>query len=452
MEIAGVSMDRKYLKILIITSYFPPANSIASLRPYSWAKYWSRAGHDVTVLTVPQGSISLGSTISTKGFKVIEVPIPGMKLFLKLFGPRYNENTTSSGGMAHDKTSISKTIKKFLWQMLIGFRNRYGIFHTCRMPDLFDLWGKAALGAVKNQHWNLVISTAGPYSVHRPAYHLKKSGIADFWISDWRDLWTDNHIYPGLPGFRSIERFLEKRWSRNSDAITTVSEPLAAVLRTKYGNKVHVIYNGFDPEDYANLPAENIFPHDNVFRIVYTGTIYTGKQDPSPLFKAVHKLYLQRKVNPELLKIIFCGGNSDVRELARKHGVENFVEYAGFLPRQQALHMQRDANMLLFLEFESEKVKGILTGKLFEYLFAGPPIIGVGLDEDSSVGLLLKQTGRGKCFGINEIKISEELKNDFSGKNSKALLINKINYKNISKFSRKEQSEKMLNILKLRGR
>jgi len=40
-----------FMKILILTSAFPPLNVISSSRPYSWAKYWSRLGHEVTVVT-----------------------------------------------------------------------------------------------------------------------------------------------------------------------------------------------------------------------------------------------------------------------------------------------------------------------------------------------------------------------------------------------------------------
>ena len=333
--------------------------------------------------------------------------------------------------------------------MLSPFQQQYGIFMACRMPDWMDIWGGIAFNCVKNRNWDLVVSTAWPYGVHRPAYRLKKTGKAAYWISDWRDLWTDNHMFPGLPGFRSIERFLERRWSQAADAITTVSEPLAETLRQKYGNEVHVIYNGFDPEDYENLPAERIFPDDGLFRIVYTGSIYVGQRNPTPLFEAVHNLHIQGVLYPNQLKIVFCGMNSDVSDLARKHLVEDFVEYAGFLPRQQALRMQRDADILLFLEFESEKVKGILTGKLFEYLFAGPTIWAVGVDKNSSSGLLLEMTGRGKCFGKNIDKIVEAIciRMTKSVNPNSTCLASKVNYQSIEVFSREEQSKRMLRLV-----
>ena len=98
------------------------------------------------------------------------------------------------------------------------------------------------------------------------------------------------------------------------------------------------------------------------------------------------------------------------------------------------------------MEYESENVQGILTGKLFEYLFAGPPIIGVGVSDNSSVGQLLKRTGRGICLGINSDIIAEELIRRISEKHASSQ--KKImNFKSISEYSRKEQSEKMLRIL-----
>lgn len=64
-------MDKKY-KILIITHYFPPINAIASHRPYSWAKYWSRMGNDITVLTTKKEPKSNDLNLDCSFFKVIE--------------------------------------------------------------------------------------------------------------------------------------------------------------------------------------------------------------------------------------------------------------------------------------------------------------------------------------------------------------------------------------------
>ncbi|RMG05815.1 MAG: hypothetical protein D6735_04915 [Acidobacteria bacterium] len=63
-------------KILIVTAFFPPQNSIASLRSYSWAKYWSQSGYNVTVLTTPKTLHYANINIPKADYQVLEIPIP----------------------------------------------------------------------------------------------------------------------------------------------------------------------------------------------------------------------------------------------------------------------------------------------------------------------------------------------------------------------------------------
>jgi len=310
-----------------------------------------------------------------------------------------------------------------------------------------DFWSGAAVKALSGRKWDLVVSTAGPYSVHSPAYRLKKKGLAKCWIADWRDLWVDNHMFPGLPVFRTIEKFLERRWCQFADVITTVSEPLADVLRVKYGEKVVVIYNGFDADDYNSLPVERAFPDDGVFRIVYTGSIYQKRQDPTLLFRVLKNLANSNIVSSHDVKVVFCGNNADVSVIAEKEGVADFVEYLGFLKRDEALHMQRDASVLLLLEFESEEYKGVLTGKLFEYLYAGPIIWAVGVSTDSSIGRILDETKRGVAFGSDAVLLQDELLAALSCRNAGLTKYLHLSCPNIKKFSRQIQAENILNLV-----
>lgn len=434
------------MKILIVAVYFPPQNSVASLRPYSWAKYWSRDGHDVTVLTTRKPEHPTDSPYPFTGFEVREVEMP---LFNRLRGVLGKKNTAQ---VAASKNVVKST----LFSALLGrinrtirhFQNKNGILNACRMPDLTDLWAARAFQSVSSEQWDLVVSTAWPYPVHQVAYRLRRHGMAKKWVADWRDIWIGNHLYPGLFPFTLIEKYLEKQWMKAADAITTVSEPLAEILRKRYGDKVTVIYNGFDPEDYENLPPEKAYPQDGTFRIVYTGSIYPGWQDPSPLFEAISILKKEGKITPDRLQVIFYGNNADMTPLASKFNIAEFVQYGGFIPRQQALHYQRDADALLFLEFESKSLQGILTGKLFEYLFAGPPILAVGAGVDGSVSKLITQTKQGISFGRDIIKISESIEGILNVKNP--LLLDKKargKHTSILYYTREAQSNKLMNLI-----
>lgn len=382
--------------------------------------------------------------MSRDGINVIEVPIPGLQAILKVFGrgsPKDLAGTPSNAG-ASEIGGLKTQLRN--WQQLV--QKKTGILSSCRMPDLLDIWGFAAFEKAKSEKWDLVVSTAGPYSVHAPAYALRRRGIARKWIADWRDLWVDNHIFPGVIGFRTIERALEKRWSRCADVITTVSPPLANLLIKKYGEKVHVIYNGFDADDYTNLPSESIFPNDGVMRIVYTGTIYPKNHDPQSLFRAISELAAEGRIDQNQLQLIFCGRNTDIQLLAAHAGVAPYVRCLGLVPREDALRMQRDADLLLFFEFQSDKVEGILSGKIFEYLFAGPRVLALGGASNSSVSQLLSETRRGISVGsdIQEIK-NELLRMKANSRSDIGQLLKKDERLNF--YSRCVQSERMLSLI-----
>jgi glycosyltransferase involved in cell wall biosynthesis len=395
------------MRILIVTVFFPPKNSIASLRPYSWAKHFARLGHEVTVLTTKKLADTNETQMPCDDFQVIEVGVPGMSILSGFLG---SSRKPAAAPSINDKSNILTRIKQAVVRCSRRWQQTYGIMYACRMPEIHDLWLIPASRRIPSGKWDLVITTAWPYSVHVLGWLLKRTNRTSIWIADWRDLWTENHLYPGWPVFRSIERWLERLFNNTADCITTVSAPLATSLNRQARNRrVEVIYNGYDEDDYRALPSQRIFPDDDKLRIVYTGTIYPGKRDPSPLFAAIARLHQQGQLSPDKIELLFASKLLDVHALAAQMGVAAFVSAPGFLPRPTALRMQRDADALLFLEFEAPGVEGILTGKLFEYLHAGPPVLALGVSPASTAGALIQDTGKGWALGNDVDKICEWL-------------------------------------------
>jgi glycosyltransferase involved in cell wall biosynthesis len=382
------------LRILIISTFFPPLNSIASLRPYSWAKRWSAQGHDVHILTTAKEedpSVALNYPLS--GFNLIEVPMPAFYSRLK-------------GG---NKPSSSEGKKSWTRSLFDHLRFRKGIFNAARMPDFTDAWAFKAFRAVKDHTWDLVVSTAGPYTVHLVAHRLKKKQRTKKWVADYRDTWSNNYLYPGIFPLNLFERWLEKHILQSSDLITTVSVPFANTFSQQYPHlQVGTIENGFDPEDLADLSPASIFPDAGIVRIVHTGSIYAGKRDPTPLFQAIQRMAQDPMQHALLnrLQVVFAGPRqANLEELIKKHQVEKWVAQVGFVSRSDALRMQRDAHALLFLAWNDPTVDGVLTGKIFEYLFSGTPIMSVGSTELEAAQQLIHEAKAGiSLFSVSEIE------------------------------------------------
>ena len=377
------------MRILIISTFFPPLNSIASLRPYSFAKYWSLAGHEVTVLTLAHdASDSAALHCPTSSFSVLEVAHPP-------FISKLKRAQTSSAG--------KETKPSFKQKCLHYFRFKKGILNACRMPDLADFWIAPALRASKTlPTQDLVISTSGPYATHIIAHKIKKRGQAKRWVADFRDTWSDSFLYPGLFPFNWIEKKLETFLMRRADAISIVSEPLSLSFKERFGQeKVMVIENGFDPEDLGELPQERVFPNDEKLRIVHTGSVYLGKRDPTDLFLAIANGLKNPKTHAlfQKIEVHFVGmRQANILDLIEKFSLQEQIKLTGHVPRKQALAMQRDADLLLFLPWTDPSVDGILTGKLFEYLSSKTPIISVGASSFEAAQRLIQEAAAGVSF------------------------------------------------------
>ncbi len=432
------------MRILIITVFFPPLNSIASHRPYSWAKYWTLAGHEVTVATTPKvASADCNLNLTNPGFQLIEIPTLN---FISRMQANYHQKTTPN------KTSFSfkALIKKGLTKIYHYLRYQKGIFNASRLPDFTDLWIRPALRVLeKEKPWDLIVTTAGPYAVHIIGSQLKKKGLTKKWVADFRDLWADNHIYPGLFPFNQLEGWLEKKTLKRADLLTVVTEPWAEKLRARHTNlPVKVIENGFEPADLELLPKESIFSADSKLRIVHTGMVYREKQALPLFFEAIQQLKQQAQTAQLVnkLEVLFVGPHlAFVKELSLLYGIEELVKELGFVKREQALAMQRDAALLLFLPWSEAKGTGtgLMSGKIYEYLYAQTPVLAISQQTKQVAQEWIKEQQIGVvCHTVKEVKeyLETFLKQEASQKN-------RINPLTLEKFSRKTLALKLLSYL-----
>ena len=436
-------------RILIISTYFPPQPSIASLRVYSFAKYWAMAGNDVTVLTTKKiDKRELNLVLPKDKFDVIEIPLFNIVYKIENILNRLTMRSRNSRGeKSHNFNTVFLRIKS----VLLKFFNKYGFFATARIPDVYDVWINTALKKAIQLHrskkFDWVYSSYGPPASHIVAGILSKRNGCN-WVADYRDLWIEGHIYPGMWPFTVLEKYLEKKYVGNyADIITTVSQPLANTLQNKFHVPVYVIENGYDEDDYCKE-----FPpyfKNKKKRIVYTGTIYSGKQDPSPLFAAIASMVqsdksIRQKMSDEF-EVLFFGSESDwLNSLIKKYKVQAWVKYMGKVNRIDALRIQKQADILLFIEWENGIVDGILTGKLFEYLAMKKPILGIGVSAKTSAGALIGNAGVGLAAGKDTEKIISILHKLIN--TGKAFNIQP-KEDVINKYTRRKQAERLLEIM-----
>jgi glycosyltransferase involved in cell wall biosynthesis len=157
-----------------------------------------------------------------------------------------------------------------------------------------------------------------------------------------------------------------------------------------------VIHNGFDPADFGPMdfgPGQG--PPEDRFTLVYVGSLY-GSRNPDALWRALASLRARGEV-PELRLRLVGRIGADVLAALGTHGLDAITEHVPYVPHDEAVReMQRASALLLTVESYRHE-RGNLTGKVYEYLAAGRPIVALGPVEGDAADLL-RGTGAGRML------------------------------------------------------
>jgi glycosyltransferase involved in cell wall biosynthesis len=249
---------------------------------------------------------------------------------------------------------------------------------------------------------------------------------------DYRDLWAGNPYAKRSARAGSIEK--EKALLAASSAVIGISPSLVESLRDQFRltQTVNVITNGFDPEELARIPR-HAFGH---FAIVYTGQFYPPKSTVNPLMAALRTIDRSGSEQNHWAFHYYGYQGEYVRSVARHFGVEHRVVIGGRVPRPAALAAVRGADIAVVIssvyEQGSLQDKGVVTGKVFEAIGLGTPLLVIA-PAGSDLEEVLAVTGLGKRFAGTEIDgIAGFLRDVMNGGRPRALSAEAFSWSNIS--------------------
>lgn len=412
LDDATVIVFCKMEKVLIITYYWPPSGGPGVQRWLKFATYLPSFGIQPVILTVdPQHATY---PIIDESL-VLKVPSPlevfstqtaePYTLYKRVFGIK---QVPFSGFANETKSKLSSKIARFL---------RGNIF----VPDARVGWNRyavrKAIELIDKYNIKTVITTSPPHSSQLIGLRIKKHRPLVRWIADLRDPWTDIYYYDKmlhLPLIKQIDARLEKKVLIGADILITVSQNLAALFTRKMTGKsdkmVQVITNGFDPVDFVSENREPANSNSSQIVVSYTGTM-SDDYNLSGFLEAINQAVAISK-NTFTIKI--TGSISPRwRQKIEKLHPNIFKEFMGHVSHDKALSQILNSDILLLLIPSNDGNKGIVTGKIFEYIASGRPVLGIGpVDGDASE--ILFETGAGRMFDYNDVTgIREFLLSDF---------------------------------------
>lgn len=395
-------------RVLIITYYWPPSGGSGVQRWLKMSKYLPEYGWQPVIYTTENAEYpiidhSLEKDVAPN-IEVIRRPINEPYSAYKKFLGIKKEETVKMG-------FIQEKEKNKSWKSDLSLWVRGNFF----IPDARCGWVKPSVRFLKeylNEHpVDAIISTGPPHSMHLIALKLKEAlGLP--WIADFRDPWTEIDYYNDLHLTAWADRKhhrLEQEVLTKADKVVTVAPDGARRLGRLGNRNVRTIYNGFDRDDDAQTPV-NL---SEQFTITYLGVL-SKIQNPSNLWQALAELIKEDSGFDKNLKINMIGQiDSAVVSSINENGLTQHVAYSPYMPHDQVSAVHRSSTLLLLLLMpDSEpRAKGLLTGKLFEYMASGRPILCIG-PEDGDAARILRETGAGQTISFEDKeKMKEALKN-----------------------------------------
>jgi glycosyltransferase involved in cell wall biosynthesis len=367
------------VKVLLVTMYFPPAGGGGVQRPLKFATHLPALGIETHVLA-PDDSKWIHTDDE------LEPPTQSWVHRARYVGPRARKPAEE----LHGRRGLDR-----------ASRHARLAFRRVLVPDANVSWNLTAIPAAiriaRAEQIDAVITTSPPSSVHFVGAAVKRAlGIP--WVADLRDsLLAHPHRRTDSAAVRAKARadvFVAKLVARNADAIVTAAESIAEETRSlSPKGRVITIANGCDFDDFAGLA----YTPTGRFRITHTGSFF-GKRDPKPFLQALADSGLDDVVAR------FVGDfRSADREFADTLGLGDRLELHPYVPRRRSLELQRDSEALLLLIPEADgRGKGVLSGKVFEYLASERPILAA-VPPDGAAAKLIEETGAGVVAAPDDV-------------------------------------------------
>jgi glycosyltransferase involved in cell wall biosynthesis len=377
-------------KILIVTHVFPPAGGVPVQRPLSFAKYLPDSGFEVHVLTTRNGAAPVHDpgllrhvppAVKVHRTFTPEVPFGARKKVWSWISPTRNADAAPAARSAGSgwKSWLSQAARRIL------------------SPDPEVVWVPFAVRRgtrlIERYGIGTILLTAPPFSVFLTGLALKRKFPHLTMVSDFRDEWLNFYLstfeFHSSPQIRARAAETERATVESSSLVISVTPSIVDQIRERYphldANRFAHVPNGYDPDAFRDFRPR---PHStDKIVVTFTGTVYRSSS-PRFYLDALDALPAAVRSRFETRFIGRVAGE----ERASLENRKSVVRTLGFMPQSEAFRALEETDFLLLTMTDASS----LTGKLFEYLATGKPILAFA-PTGGEIDAILKETGAGWC-------------------------------------------------------
>ena len=343
-------------RVAIMVYYWPPSGGSGVQRWLFLANYFAAKGMDVTVYVpnnprIAQRDDALRQKVHQG---ITEIKVDGWEPMQHSSKP-IGENLGEKRGV----------VKRFMLWVRANFF----------IPDARVYWAKAATQVFLKQHKqkpiDLIITSGPPHSLHIIGMQAKQQ-TGMLWIADFRDPWTgffQNRSLPLSKKAKQKHKQLEQKVLQHADRVVVTAPSLKSDFKIHNPN-IAVLTNGY----------EQLLP---TVTAAATGMVYAGslkaQQNPTVLWQAIASLIKSNAAFGEAFSLDVYGKvATSIKAEVKSLGIDTHVRFLGYQPKEVVDAQLTNAKALLLLGINMPMTANVIHGKLFEYMAAQRPVLGIG--------------------------------------------------------------------------
>jgi hypothetical protein len=353
---SGGQQQQQHL-VILFAFHFPPENAVGGARPYRFFKYLNKHNYPCHVITAAEQDGRLGDRVH--------------------YVPDEGQSGKGTGWQ------VERAVRKFIMPGVTGVAWSHAA--AAKGQEIIRQYPGARVS---------LVSTYPPLGVLLASMRLSRmAGVP--WVADFRD------PFPDKPSDKCEKPFhmwmhsrMERIVFRSATRIIANTDAAGLTWQNKFPRRrdhIHVIWNGFDPENRA-VPAA--FPADRAHRLYsHVGELYAGRT-VAPLLESIGRLIANGRIAPGEVRIQLTG-HMKGPVLPAPDFTNRAIE-AGWLelqttpvPKKEAERISATSNGLWLIQPQSAVQ---VPGKLYDYIQLGRPVLAF-VPPSSPVERLLSISG-----------------------------------------------------------
>jgi glycosyltransferase involved in cell wall biosynthesis len=371
--------------VLVVAYHFPPLGGMASLRMARFAKYLPCHGWQPTILTARHDparprdlSLSRELPQDLRVLRTRAVRRPGAAIVRRCSRSYLKAGTSSSPAVDCQAGRSPRVVARRVIAVVKG-----RVKDAILFPDPQIGWVPFALlhglQLLFSERPEVLMVTGPPWSALVAGASLSRATGVPL-VSDFRDPLADYAFRDTwCRAQRAFAARLERYVCETSRAILVVSPQMKEGLMRRHGDrvggKITTVSNSFDPADFKN---QGRAPRANCrFSIAYVGSFYRSIS-PTTFLQGLSQFIRKQGLSPAEVVVTLVGQSGpEVAAEVQGAGLQEFVEVLGYVEHATALSIMRRAHVLTLIVPDGPRTEAIVTGKVFEYLASGKPILAL---------------------------------------------------------------------------